>query len=225
MLSNKKLDANRRNAKLSTGPKTPEGKARVANNARKHSLTSVSAVVTDEEREAFQTYANAIFAELDPKGILQEEFATRVVHSGWNLKLARRIEGYAAILAAEFMFGGTSNDPEHSPDRIERRLVLINRYRESLERTFNKALGHLRELATQQHINVWNESKFDRRDAAPTLDLHKIAKQTHDIGIWLNSKPPGTQNPTPDPGSSFRTYPDYQKKTDTKKKPPAYGSE
>jgi len=48
MASKKKIAANRRNAKKSTGPKTPEGKAVSAQNATRHGLLSRRAVLPDE---------------------------------------------------------------------------------------------------------------------------------------------------------------------------------
>ena len=45
MISEKQLDANRRNAQLSTGPQTPEGRAAVRNNALTHGLTAQYAVM------------------------------------------------------------------------------------------------------------------------------------------------------------------------------------
>src|SRR5438105_11544511 len=49
-VSEKQLAANRANATRSTGPRTPEGKARAAQNARKHGFTaSTFAVVRLED--------------------------------------------------------------------------------------------------------------------------------------------------------------------------------
>src|SRR5687767_2004550 len=45
----RKVEANRRNARLSTGPRTPEGKARSSGNARSHGLFSKVAVLPDED--------------------------------------------------------------------------------------------------------------------------------------------------------------------------------
>ena len=46
-------EANRRNAALSTGPKTPEGKAASSKNALKHGLTAVEVLLPNEDRDAY----------------------------------------------------------------------------------------------------------------------------------------------------------------------------
>ena len=51
-ISDKQLAANRANAKKSTGPKSPEGKAVCAMNGFQHGLTGLAVVMTDEDREA-----------------------------------------------------------------------------------------------------------------------------------------------------------------------------
>ena len=54
MLTAPKLEANRANAQHSTGPRTPEGKAKVSRNPVKHGLTSKDVILrSDEDREEF----------------------------------------------------------------------------------------------------------------------------------------------------------------------------
>ncbi len=48
-ISEAKLEANRRNAKLSSGPRTPEGKRRSSQNAVTHGLRAETLVLLDED--------------------------------------------------------------------------------------------------------------------------------------------------------------------------------
>ena len=54
MISQRKIDANRRNARKSTGPRTEEGKDQVKLNALKHGLTARTVVLPHEDEEAYQ---------------------------------------------------------------------------------------------------------------------------------------------------------------------------
>ncbi len=57
MASHKQIDANRRNAARSTGPKSPEGKAIVSRNATRHGLTSSRAIILpDEDPQEFHDF-------------------------------------------------------------------------------------------------------------------------------------------------------------------------
>jgi hypothetical protein len=49
-LSQKQLDANRANAAKSTGPRTPQSKARSAQNARKHGFTASTFAIEEFDR-------------------------------------------------------------------------------------------------------------------------------------------------------------------------------
>jgi hypothetical protein len=54
MTSQSRIDVNRRNAQLSTGPRTPQGKAAVRYNGLGHGLTARHAVLAGENPAAFE---------------------------------------------------------------------------------------------------------------------------------------------------------------------------
>jgi hypothetical protein len=54
------IEANRRNAEKSTGPKTPEGKQAVASNAVKHGLFARQLILNDEDPEEYQALVDGL---------------------------------------------------------------------------------------------------------------------------------------------------------------------
>ena len=59
MASDRQIRANRRNAQKSTGPRTPEGKAKTRYNALRHGIHADQIVLPIEEEEAWrQTFHN-----------------------------------------------------------------------------------------------------------------------------------------------------------------------
>ena len=92
-LSNARAEASRRNGARSRGPKTPEGKARSAQNALKHGFRAQKHIVLPaEDAAAFQALEAALIEELAPAGALQSVLAQRVVAAAWRLARADRLE-------------------------------------------------------------------------------------------------------------------------------------
>jgi hypothetical protein len=85
MASQAKIEANRRNAQKSTGPKTAEGKDKVRLNALKHGLTAATVVLPHEDAEAYQERKEAWTRELNPPGELGRYLAERAVRLGGRL--------------------------------------------------------------------------------------------------------------------------------------------
>ena len=90
MTSERQITANRANARHSTGPKTPEGKAAVRHNALRHGLLAGDVVLPDEDLDAFEDLLNQVRAELSPVGRIEELLVDRIVNIMWRLgRLAR----------------------------------------------------------------------------------------------------------------------------------------
>jgi hypothetical protein len=89
-LSAAQLRANRRNAQKSTGPKTPEGKARSSKNALKHGFCSTDIFMEGEDRCEFYRFRIEMLRFTRPRNIVEEQFSEQVIRGAWKLK---RLQG------------------------------------------------------------------------------------------------------------------------------------
>ena len=67
MSSAKQLAANRANAQLSSGPATPEGKAKVSHNALKTGLTGRTVLLPTDDVAAYQAHLERTFQHFAPE--------------------------------------------------------------------------------------------------------------------------------------------------------------
>ncbi len=139
-MSPEKLAANQANAQLSTGPRTPEGKARASQNALKHGLSARELVIPAEDKSAFEELHADYLAELKPRGVLETEFFNAIVHAAWNLRRVRALE-------AELFDG--SVDPLLD-EQIEAKLDRLSRYHRRFESTLHRSVRELRKLQTER---------------------------------------------------------------------------
>jgi hypothetical protein len=91
MASERQNEANRRNAQLSTGPCTADGRARVASNALKHGLTAKQVVLPGEDPAEFDEFRSDLIAGLAPQGALEEIFAEKIVADAWRFRRALQL--------------------------------------------------------------------------------------------------------------------------------------
>ena len=94
--SHKRIEANRRNAKRSTGPRTARGKKVVSRNARKHGLLAREVVITAgdgrENQEEFDALHRKVWEHYAPAGIPEEIQADILVSCYWRLARTYRAE-------------------------------------------------------------------------------------------------------------------------------------
>lgn len=92
MTSDSQITANRHNAQLSTGPRTPAGRDASRWNALRHGLRAELAVLPDEDPADYDAFQQALVDELQPAGELEAILVGRIVSLAWRLGRAGRVE-------------------------------------------------------------------------------------------------------------------------------------
>ena len=87
-----RVKANRQNAKNSTGPKTPKGKAQSKFNAVKHGLTAQEVVIPGEDGNVFEEVIQQLAADLAPEGMLEARLVDEIAAGLWRLRRFIRVE-------------------------------------------------------------------------------------------------------------------------------------
>src|SRR5262249_35527489 len=83
------------NARRSTGPRTPSGKAAVAQNALKHGLLARAVLLPDDgaaSARALAGLATSLYTELKPEGPVEHALVDRIVASLWRLRRVTEVE-------------------------------------------------------------------------------------------------------------------------------------
>ncbi len=96
-LTPRRLEANRRNATHSTGPRTPEGKGRVARNAIKHGFFVAHERWTPVQRQDFEQTLDGLRDDLKPQGVGEESCVWTIAHSYVRMASLLRYENIAAL--------------------------------------------------------------------------------------------------------------------------------
>ncbi len=101
MSSQKKIDANRRNAQQSSGPKTPEGKAISSMNAVKHGALARNTVASGpplrEDPVEFYGLLEGLRAHYDPVGPYEDLLVQEIAAAKWKTIRLERFE--AAVIS------------------------------------------------------------------------------------------------------------------------------
>ena len=92
MISIQRLEANRRNALRSTGPRTEDGKQRSRTNAIRHGLTAETVVGSLEDAQDYKAFEAAITADYDVDTAVARELVLRLASLLWRLRRANAIE-------------------------------------------------------------------------------------------------------------------------------------
>jgi hypothetical protein len=92
MSSERKIEANRRNALKSCGPRTTEGKRIASQNARKYGFFSTHILLADEDQNQYFRLARGVVEHHMPVGAFEAEFVVSIIQTLWQLRRANLID-------------------------------------------------------------------------------------------------------------------------------------
>jgi hypothetical protein len=92
MSSFRQIEANRRNARLSTGPVTDDGKRQSRQNALRHGLTAETVIDALEDAEDYAAFEMAVTVDYDAQSAVERELVLRLASLLWRLRRATAIE-------------------------------------------------------------------------------------------------------------------------------------
>lgn len=92
MASQKQIEANRRNAQRSTGPKSEDGKLRSRTNALKHGMAALHVPLSHEDATLHEAMLRSLIEKHQPAGLLEEQLVAAIAHAWIRMQRAARFE-------------------------------------------------------------------------------------------------------------------------------------
>ena len=171
--SERKAESNRRNARLSTGPKTARGKSWSRLNALKHGILASQAVVATTEgregRKAFEELVDGLAQDFAPVGTFEQSLVQQIAACIWRQRRLLMFENRAAFQSRDDRTFREMNQPKRGEQPLymldkdpmegtdvldeaglgldlpnERDLMKLVRYESSITRSLRNALAQLK---------------------------------------------------------------------------------
>jgi hypothetical protein len=103
MTSFRQFEANRQNARRSTGPNTDEGKRRSRRNAVRHGLCAETVIEIVEDVEDYKGFEAAVIADYEAHTAVERELVLRLASLLWRIRRATSIETDLMRVQAEIL--------------------------------------------------------------------------------------------------------------------------
>jgi len=174
-LSAKKLAANRRNAKLSTGPQTEQGKARSRFNNLQHGAYAQTQVLPNEDPQELEYLRSALFDEFDPQLPSEHEMVLKFALAQWQMG---RVQN---ALTAELLADPGCLD---NLARVDRLSQIVSRLQRTADRPY-KELDRLRTLRQKQAAQAAEKEK--EKQAAQKEEEVPPEPEFHEGMMWRKS--------------------------------------
>lgn len=174
-ISDRRLEANRSNAQLSTGPISEAGKATSARNNFRHGFTGAFCLLPDENEEAFDQLCRDLAEEHRPGTTTETLLVNDMARHYWLYTRALRLQ--------EDCFALDISEPS-----AQARLNLLLRYGTAHERSFHRCLFNLSKLRKER---LALQRGFESQERARALEerRNKLAAREDEAYEKEKNKP------------------------------------
>lgn len=193
-ISEARLNANRRNALKSTGPRTPEGKAKASLNAVRHALTAQRVTSMDESPEAFEAVRQQLYDEWRPASVLEIALVDQIAELVWRRRRVGSVESSMLESKAAFASRASGNVMAEMFLRefckTNSAILRLQVYQMRIDSALHRAVAQLRQLQRDRQ----------ERDQTPLAETD--AFELDPIAPASAPKPAAMQTPAPSPAPS-----------------------
>jgi len=197
MVSEKRIEANRRNAQKSTGPRSIDGRARSSMNALRHGITGQVSIMTVEDRGAHDKFVQELIDGLHPEGAVELQFASVIAEDFWRLQRIRAVENDMLALG-NFSDAAAAIDVDHPEVHasLTRAQTFLDQSKDFERLTlYEQRINRAIEKNRKQLAELQAERKRERQEALEQACLLRQAPATQEL--------PGNAEPTPASNNGF----------------------
>jgi hypothetical protein len=183
MTSFRQIEANRRNASLSTGPITEDGKKRSRQNAIRHGLTAETVIAAFEDAEDYATFEIAVTAGYDAQTAAERELVLRLASLLWRLRRTTAIETGLFELHAQHLLQFRKRRNAHR----DRRNIIERMYHNAVDthdirQDQNEPLSTLDPDSASDNAFDDLTRAFVRLTNLPTYPLDRLSR--YEAALW-----------------------------------------
>ena len=198
MATQKQIDANRRNAQKSTGPRSPEGKASSSMNALKSGLHAESELLPYEDAATYDALIARFYADHNPATALECEYLDEIIYCTWILRRLRRAEAQlwqyehkdAIVPSGKFPMGQVLT-------RIPKTFTNLQWRMDNTRRALDRAVRALRDL--QAELHAADPAPVPEPAAEPAPVTSSPVSSNPEIGFVPEPLPPARETGHPEP--------------------------
>jgi hypothetical protein len=219
MASDAQINANRRNAQKSTGPRTPEGKAISSRNSLVHGLTSQSHQLPGEDPADLSALRDEYLDHYQPVGPIEAGLVERIALAHYRLNRAARMEITCLSLNVRARITMRVRPDLTPPDQVaccwfaeKDAFAKLGAYEGRLQREISRCIADLKQMRTLRptnngEYNANNKRIQDEYDQPPlSPDPAEKTKPNRHLTPVATTKPahPANPNPSPKPPAAAR---------------------